>query len=187
MIKIYLCRHGETAWTLSGQHTGSTDIPLTPNGEKQALLLKNLLQKLDLDHVFSSPLKRAVQTATLAGRPPQINPDLHEWNYGDYEGLIEAEIQQRNPSWNVFHDGAPNGETPEQVSKRADRVIQSCLKLKGSIALFSHGHFLRVLAARWVGLSAKEGQIFSLSVASLSLLGTERNHRTIQFWNETSI
>lgn len=186
-MKIYLCRHGETTWALSGKHTGKTDIPLTSTGESQALLLKKRLQNIHFDHVFSSPLKRALQTCMLAGFTPQINPDIAEWDYGDYEGLTSIEIEKQRAAWNIFNDGAPNGESPEQMAKRADRVIQSCLNLKGTLILFSHGHFLRALATRWIGLPVQNGKLFSLSVASVSILGTERNQKTISLWNETSI
>ncbi len=180
-MDIYLCRHGQTEWTITEQHTSKTDLPLTLIGENQARTLQKVLPKNI--KAYSSPLKRAVQTAHLAGTQPEINPDLTEWNYGDYEGLTTAQI---GPNWNLFQDGAPNGESPEQVSHRADRFLHSIKDQPSPIAIFCHGHFSRVLAARWLKLSVSHAANFYLSVASLSLLGYEHTRPVIRLWNSTA-
>ena len=171
--RIYLVRHGETAWSLSGQHTGRTDIPLTEKGEQEARTLPDRLHHVSFNRVFTSPLQRARRSAGLAAlnRPAEIDPDLEEWNYGDYEGLRTSEIRERNPDWNIFKDGCPQGESPTQVSVRADRVIARLRNLEGDIAIFSHGHFGRVLAVRWIGLGLEQALHFLLGTASLSILG----------------
>jgi probable phosphoglycerate mutase len=181
---VYICRHGETAWTLSGQHTGITDIPLTENGKKQALLLGNRLKKISFSDVFSSPRTRALETCQIAGfQDIGIDPDLQEWNYGNYEGLTSAAIKKIDSEWHLFADGAPGGETLAEVSARADRILFKLRSLAGPVALFSHGHFSRVLAARWLGLSVEEARFFYLSPASMSILGFESESPVIKLWN----
>ncbi|MBS3905261.1 MAG: histidine phosphatase family protein [Simkania sp.] len=174
---LYLIRHGETSWTLSGQHTGTTDLPLTTNGELQAGNLGKLLKRYSFDSVFTSPLKRAKQTCHLAGFSEQaiVDPDLIEWNYGDYEGKTSLEIQQLNPDWELFHDGAPKGESISSISARADRFLNKIRELKGHIAIFSSGHILRVLIARWLHLPATQGRLFFLHTGSLTILGYEHS------------
>lgn len=183
--KIYLIRHGQTEWTLSGQHTGLTDIPLDAHGKREATALKRHLQPLDLSDIWTSPLKRAFETCTLAGLAPHAkkDPDLVEWNYGNYEGLTTEEIQKKKPDWELFKDGAEGGETFDAIGARADRVIRKILKSSGNVALFSHGHFLRVLTARFLGLSVQEGKCFLLSPASISILSYERNEPIVLLWN----
>jgi broad specificity phosphatase PhoE len=185
----YLARHGETAWSLSGQHTGRTDLPLTERGERNARALGEPLRGLNFAKVFTSPLKRAVRTCELAGfgSAAEIDPDLVEWDYGQYEGRRTAEIHAERPDWQLFRDGCPGGESPDQVGARADRVVSRMRAVKGDVLLFSSGHFLRVLAARWLGLDAAGGRYLLLTTASLSALGYE-HHQTepaIRLWNET--
>jgi len=185
---IYLARHGETAWTISHQHTGRTDLPLTPQGEAEATRLGQRLQGLTFAAVLTSPLRRAVRTCELAGfgSAAQIDPDLVEWNYGAYEGRTSAEIHVERPDWELFRDGAPGGESPEQIGARADRVIRRVRAVDGNTLLFSSGHFLRVFAARWLGLEPGAGRYFFLGTASLSALGYEHDHSdpVIRLWNE---
>jgi len=188
---LYLMRHGETAWSLSGQHTGRTDIPLTERGEQDTRKLADRLRTLKFSRVFTSPLKRARLTCELAGlgELAEIEPDLVEWDYGDYEGQRPADIREARPGWNVFRDGCPGGESPAQVSERADRVIARLRTLEGDIAIFSHGHFGRVLAARWIGLEIRQAQNLLLSTASVSILGYEHNLAevpAIVLWNAVS-
>ena len=181
---IYLARHGETAWSLTGQHTGLSDIPLTAQGEKDAALLP----KLTVEKVYSSPLQRARKTCLLAGYHPEIDPDLVEWDYGDYEGLRSPEIRAQNPNWKLFRDGAPNGESVAQITERADRVIARLRSTQSDQILFSHGHFLRVLATRWIGLPLSPHCVsFLLHPASLSALSYEhdKNRPVIALWNDT--
>jgi broad specificity phosphatase PhoE len=184
--EIWLVRHGETEWSRSGQHTSRTDLALTPAGEQQAEHLKRLLTGHSFALVLSSPMKRAVETCHLVGLAPEISEDLREWDYGDYEGLTTAEIQKRVPDWTVWTGTAPNGESVEQVAIRAERVIARALAAGGDAALFGHGHLLRVLAARWVGLAPSGGRLLALSTASVSVLGYERETRVIRLWNQTS-
>jgi len=180
--QLYLCRHGETEWTLTGQHTGKTDLELTKKGESQGALLRKRLEEVTFEKVFTSPLKRAVQTC---GRKDAIiEPLAVEYDYGDYEGLTTEEIHQKNSSWNLLEDGAPNGESPEQAGKRADQLLEKLTQYGGKIALFSHGHFLRILAARYLGLKPASGKLFQLNVASLSILGYEKQQPSIVLWNE---
>jgi broad specificity phosphatase PhoE len=188
---LYLMRHGETAWSLSGQHTGRTDIPLTEQGEQDARKLAERLGAVRFSRVFTSPLQRARRTCELAGLGDvaEIEPDLAEWDYGDYEGQRPVDIRRARPDWNVFRDGCPGGESPAQVSGRADRVIARLQTLEGDIAIFSHGHFGRVLAARWIGLELRQAQHLLLSTASVSILGYEHNVAevpAIVSWNVTS-
>jgi len=185
---VYLARHGETAWTISHQHTGRTDLPLTPQGEAEATRLGQRLQGLTFAAVLTSPLRRAVRTCELAGfgSAAQIDPDLVEWNYGAYEGRTSAEIHVERPDWELFRDGAPGGESPEQIGARADRVIRRVRAVDGNTLLFSSGHFLRVFAARWLGLEPGAGRYFFLGTASLSALGYEHDHSdpVIRLWDE---
>lgn len=185
-LDLFLCRHGETEWTLSGQHTSVTDLPLTERGIKQMGSLAPRLQKIHWKKIFSSPMKRAVESSKLLGLPVTLEPRAVEWNYGNYEGLTHVDIEKENPDWNLFRDGAPGGESVEEIGKRADDLLNSLEALSGNVLLISHGHFLRVLAARWVGLNAGYGKILNLSVASLSHLGFERKQKVIQFWNDTN-
>jgi probable phosphoglycerate mutase len=186
--QIFLMRHGETAWSISGQHTGRTDLPLTTQGEASARKLGDRLRATKFNHVFTSPRLRARQTCELAGLDAKagIESDLAEWDYGDYEGLRSADIFKLRPDWNLFRDGCPHGETPVQVSDRADRLLARLRALEGNIAIFSHGHFGRVLAARWNGLPVGTAQHFLLSTASVNILGYEHNNLAepvIALWN----
>jgi probable phosphoglycerate mutase len=190
--RIYLIRHGETEWSLSGQHTGSTDIPLIARGEDAARNLGLRLREIPFARVLTSPRLRARRTCELAGLGPvaEIEPDLAEWDYGDYEGLLSAEILKGRPDWNIYRDGCPNGESPGQISARADRLIVRLRRLVGNVALFSHGHFGRVLAARWIGLPLGEAQRFQLDTASLGILSYERDRvesPVIALWNATGV
>jgi probable phosphoglycerate mutase len=186
---VFLARHGETAWSLSGQHTGLTDIPLTEKGENDARALGMRLKGMTFARVFTSPLQRAKRTCELAGfgAVASIDPDLVEWNYGDYEGRTSQEIQAVHPGWHLFRDGCPNGESPEQVAARADRVIARVRATSGGVLVFSSGHFLRMVGARWLGLEARWGTCFYLGTASLSQLGYEHDsfdEPVIRLWNE---
>jgi probable phosphoglycerate mutase len=185
---VYLARHGETAWAVSGQHTGLTDIPLTERGESNARRLRERLAGLNFVKVFTSPLQRAARTCELAGFgvAATVDRDLVEWNYGQYEGLRTIEIRTQRPDWQLFRDGCPGGETPAQIGARADRVVSRVRAVGGNVLLFSSGHFLRVLAARWLGLDVAGGAHFLLGTASLSALGYEHNvsEPVIRLWNE---
>jgi broad specificity phosphatase PhoE len=190
-LRLYLIRHGETEWSLSGRHTGRTDIPLTPKGEDEARELGKHLLDISFAQVLTSPLKRALQTCDLAGldKTSDIEPCLAEWDYGDYEGQRSVDILEERPDWNVYRDGCPRGEMPAQVSARADRLISRLLKLDGNIALFTHGQFGSVLAARWIGLVVAEAEHFMLGTASLSILAFDPHHTTvpvIALWNAVS-
>jgi len=186
---VYLARHGETAWSISGQHTGLTDLPLTQSGEQRARLLGERLSELSFARVFVSPLKRARQTCSLAGfgGVAQIDPDLTEWNYGDYEGLTSEAIHATRPGWELFRDGCPGGEAPADVADRADRVIHQVRALQANVLLFSSGHFLRMLAARWLALAPSAGRCFFLNTSGLCILGYEHglSDPVIRLWNET--
>ena len=186
---IYLARHGETAWSVTGQHTGLTDLRLTERGERNALRLGQRLAGSVFAKVFTSPLQRAFRTCELAGfgGVAEVDPDLVEWNYGDYEGLRTAEIHAVRPGWQLFSDGCPNGESPEDVGARADHVVSRVRAFKGDVLIFSSGHFLRVLAARWLGLEPFAGKFFMLDTASLSALSYEHDVSSpaIRFWNDT--
>ena len=174
---VYLARHGETAWTLSGQHTGLTDLPLTERGERNARRLEERLRGVTFAKVFTSPLQRATRTCELAGfgAVAEIDRDLLEWNYGEYEGRLTADIHRERPDWQLFRDGCPGGESPNEVGARADRAVKRVRAIDGDVLVFSSGHFLRVFAARWLGLDAAFGRYFVLSTASLSALGYEHN------------
>jgi probable phosphoglycerate mutase len=183
--QIYLIRHGETEWSLSGQHTGITDIPLTENGRKVAKLLKPVLAKETFALVLASPLERARETCELAGlgTRAEIDHDLMEWNYGAYEGLTPKQIHTQAPEWMLFSDGCPGGESPEQVGARVDRVIARVRAVEGHVALFAHGHIFRVFAARWLGLPATAGCHFLLDTATLNILSYYRNIPAVKRWN----
>jgi broad specificity phosphatase PhoE len=187
---IYLARHGETAWSLSGQHTGMTDLPLTEAGERNARRLADRLAGLTFAKVFTSPLQRAKRTCELAGfgATAEIDRDLVEWNYGEYEGRTGAEIRAERPDWQLFRDGCPGGESPRQVAARADRVVSRVRAVPGDVLLFSSGHFIRVLAARWIGIKPTvSARSFMLTTASLSALGYEQDlsRPVIRLWNDT--
>jgi len=187
---LYLARHGETAWSLSGQHTGLTDLPLTERGERNARNLGPRLAGLTFAKVFTSPLQRATRTCELAGfaAAAEVDRDLVEWDYGDYEGLRTAEIHEKRPEWQLFRDGCPGGESPDQIGARADRVVSRVRAVKGDVLIFSSGHFLRVLAARWLGLEPVNGRLFMLKTASVSALGYENelSQPVISLWDDTS-
>ena len=187
-LKLYLVRHGETEWALSGRHTGRTDISLTANGEDQARTLFPTLSAIRFAHVFTSPLRRARQTCTLAGLGAlaEIEPDLAEWDYGEYEGRRSIDIRAARPGWTVYRDGCPGGEDASQVADRADRLIVRLQALGGSIALFSHGQFSCSFAARWIGSPVSQGQHFMFGTAAMGVLGCNPSHpdiRVIEQWN----
>jgi probable phosphoglycerate mutase len=185
VVDVYCIRHGETEWSLSGQHTGRTDIPLTDNGRRLAAELRPLLGGHDFALVLSSPFVRARETCALAGLGDhvEIEPDLAEWDYGDYEGLTPAQIHATAPGWLLFRDGAPRGETPSDMERRVDRVIARVRAAPGDVALFAHGHVLRVFVARWIGLPAGEGRRFLLDTGTLCILGHYRGEPAIRMWN----
>jgi probable phosphoglycerate mutase len=186
--QVWLARHGETAWTLTGQHTGRTDLPLTARGERNARSLAARLHGNTFAAVFTSPLQRAARTCELAGFGPvaQINPDLTEWDYGAYEGRTTAAVHAERPGWRLFRDGCPDGESPAAVGARADRVVGRLRQVTGDVLLFGHGHFLRVLAARWLGLPPGDARCFLLTTASLSILGYEHGpgQPALRLWND---
>jgi broad specificity phosphatase PhoE len=188
LFVVYLARHGETAWSLSGQHTGSTDLPLTERGERNAHRLGERLRGLQFAKVVTSPLQRAARTCELAGfgSACEVDRDLVEWNYGDYEGRTSAEIHAERPDWDLFRDGCPGGETPEQIGARTDRIVHKVRAVEGDVLVFSSGHILRVLTARWLGLEPGAGRYLLLSTASLSALGYEhtRSQPVIRLWND---
>ena len=186
---VYLARHGETAWTVSGQHTGLTDLPLTERGERNARRLEERLRGVTFAKVFTSPLQRAMRTCELAGfgSVAEIDRDLLEWNYGEYEGRLTADIHRERSDWQLFRDGCPGGESPNEVGTRADRVVKRVRAVQGDVLVFSSAHFLRVFAARWLGLDAAFGRYFVLSTASVSALGYEHNlsEPVIRLWDDT--
>jgi probable phosphoglycerate mutase len=185
---VYLARHGETAWSLSGQHTGLTDLPLTARGERNARQLGERLRGMTFAKVFTSPLQRASKTCELAGfgGVAEVDRDLVEWNYGDYEGLLSKEIQAKHPGWQIFRDGCPNGESPQQISDRADRVVKRVREVNGDVLVFSSGHFLRSLVARWLGEELSVGRFFLLTTTSLSALTYEHglSEPAVKLWND---
>lgn len=190
-LRLYLVRHGETAWSLSGQHTGHTDLPLTARGEEAARQLGRRLRDVPFSRVWTSPLLRARQTCELAGLKPsaELESALMEWDNGDYEGVTRAGVHQARPRWSLFRDGAPGGETPEQISYRIDGLITRLRLLDGNVAIFSHGHLGRALAARWIGLSVEQGQHLLLGTASLSILCFEHDRTdepAIELWNSST-
>jgi broad specificity phosphatase PhoE len=185
---VYLARHGETAWTITGQHTGLTDLPLTKRGEANAQRLGERLAGIHFAKVLTSPLQRAMRTCELAGFAQAAEPDhdLVEWNYGSYEGRLTVDILRERPDWQLFRDGCPDGESPQQVAERADRVVARIRQVAGNVLLFSSGHFLRVLAARWIGIAPINGQGLMLSTASLSSFSYENSlsRPAISLWND---
>jgi len=189
--QVHLVRHGETEWSLSGRHTGRTDLDLTAHGEAQARTLVPVLRQIEFTHALASPRLRARRTCELAGlgRVMAVEPDLAEWDYGDYEGRRSVDIGLERPGWSVWRDGCPGGEMPADVSARADRIIARLCALQGRIAVFSHGQFGAALAARWIGLPLRAGQHLALHPASLSILGHDERHpgrRLINLWNQTA-
>ena len=184
-MNVFAIRHGETAWSLSGQHTGTTDIALTDNGRRLAERMRPALAKEAFALVLCSPMQRARETCALAGLGDKtvIDADLAEWNYGQYEGLTPKQIHERRPGWLIFRDGCPGGESPEQLGQRVDRVIARARTASGDAALFAHGHVLRVLAARWIGLPASAGQNFLLDTGILCILGYYRDVPAVKVWN----
>ena len=187
-LSLYFIRHGQTEWSVSGQHTGRTEIPLTAQGEDQARELAPWLLQIHFAHVLTSPRQRARRTCALAGlgARAEIEQDLQEWDYGDYEGKLSLDIRKQRPGWDVFQDGCPGGEMPEKVAARADRLIAHLCTMDGKVALFSHGEFGLALAARWIGLPVIDGRHFLLDTASLSILSYNPAHparRVIALWN----
>jgi broad specificity phosphatase PhoE len=182
--RVWIVRHGETEWSRSGQHTGRTDLSLTPEGERQAEALGRVLVGRRFALVLTSPRRRARDTCRIAGfaAEAQEDPDLAEWDYGEYEGMTRREIEQRDPGWTIWTHGVPGGETADQVAARADRIVGKAAAA-GDALLFSHGHLLRVLAARWLGLPLEEGRRFVLDPATLGILGAERDARVVRVWN----
>jgi probable phosphoglycerate mutase len=183
--RVYVIRHGETEWSLNGRHTGTTDIPLTENGRNVAKRLKPVLAKKDFGLVLTSPLRRARETCALAGfgERAEVDRDLLEWNYGEYEGLTPKQIRVTRPDWMIFTDGAPGGESPEEVSARIDRVIAKVRAVQGNVAIFAHGHLLRTFAARWLGLSTSSGRYFLLDPATLSIMSYYLGTPAVKRWN----
>ncbi|MGH2847061.1 MAG: histidine phosphatase family protein [Thermoleophilaceae bacterium] len=184
-MEVVLARHGETEWSRDRRHTGSTDIPLTEAGRREATRLGGQLARHDFARVLSSPLERARETCRLAGlgERAELDGDLVEWDYGDYEGITTAQIRERRPGWSLWRDGCPGGETAADVGRRADRVIASLGGVDGDVAVFAHGHVLRVLAARWMGLGPEAGALLKLDTGTLSALGWERETRVVARWN----
>ena len=184
-MNVFAVRHGETAWSLSGRHTGTTDIALTEKGRRLAERMRPVLAKEVFALVLCSPMQRARETCELAGLGDRavIDPDLAEWNYGQYEGLTPKQIHEGAPGWLIFRDGCPGGESPEEMGTRADRVIAQARATEGDVALFAHGHVLRVLAARWIGLPAASGQHFLLDTGTLCVLGYYREVPAVRVWN----
>jgi len=183
---LTLVRHGQTDWSESGQHTGRTDLPLNEAGRRQAELLKAELASVEFARVFSSPLIRCLETSRLAGFADvaELNDDLMEWDYGDFDGLTTEEIRRDRPGWTVWSDGCPGGETLVQVGRRADMALEKLRPVEGNCLVFSHGHFLRILAARWIGLEPAVGRLFALDPASISFLGYERTTPVMRLWNK---
>ena len=180
-LRLYLIRHGETEWSIDRRHTGFTDIPLTQNGENEARTLGEHLRNIPFARLLTSPLQRAQQTCALVGlnQAPELEPELTEWDYGDYEGKRSVDIRKERPDWTIFRDGCPQGEMPAQVSARADRLLTRLCKLDGNIALFSHAHFGSVLATRWIELAIVEAQHFPLGTASVSIFTFDSHHPTV--------
>jgi probable phosphoglycerate mutase len=185
MGEIVAVRHGATEWTTTGRHTSRTDLGLTDEGRRQAVSISQRLQTWSFVLVLTSPMRRAYDTCRLAGmgNGVEVDENLREWDYGEYEGRTTAEIRDHRPGWTLFQHGVPGGETVDQVGRRADAVIQRCIASDGTVALFAHGHFLRVLAARWLGLPADHGRLFVLDVATVSVLGHDLETRAVRSWN----
>lgn len=182
--ELWLVRHGETEWALAGKHTGRTDIPLTAAGEQRAMRLGSVLSTTGFASVYSSPLRRALDTARLAGFTPEIRDDLREWDYGVFEGLTTAEIRKTQPGWSVWNSPVPEGESLAQVGERAARFLDEAVSQPGPVAIFAHGHLLRILAARWLSLDASAGSLFALGPGAVSVLGYEHERRVIRRWNQ---
>ena len=182
-MEVALVRHGETEWSRDGRHTGRTDVPLTERGEEQARAVGEALRGRSFALVLSSPLQRALETARLAGFSPEVREELAEWNYGEYEGRRTAQIRQEVPDWTIWRNGAPGGESPEQVGARADRMVAELRRVDGDALVFAHGHLLRVLTARWLELPPADGRLFALDAGTLSVLGYEREQSVIRSWN----
>jgi len=184
--ELWLVRHGETEWSKSGRHTGRTDIPLSDTGVRRAQQLAGFLHGQTFALVLSSPLQRALETCRLAGygERAQIDRDLSEWDYGVFEGRKTLEIRAEIPAWSIWNTDVPGGETIDQVAARADRVIRKAIDAKGNVALFSHGHMLRILAARWLDLAPRDGRLFALDTGAVSMLGYERETRVLRVWNQ---
>jgi broad specificity phosphatase PhoE len=184
-MEIVLARHGETEWSKDGRHTGRTDIPLTDNGRRHARLLGQALAEWSFGRVLSSPLQRALETCRLAGLGDSVETtdDLLEWDYGEYEGITTPEIRESRPDWYLWRDGCPGGERPEEVGARADRVLAAIADSEEDVALFAHGHVLRVIAARWIGLQPEGGARLALDTATISALGYERETSVVRRWN----
>jgi probable phosphoglycerate mutase len=185
--KIYLIRHGETEWTVLGKHTGNTDIPLTAQGEEDAKKIRDYLKGVGFQKVLVSPLQRAKETCRLSGffSHALIDEDLREWDYGRYEGLTTSEIRKENPSWTIFSQGAPDGESIADIGARANRVLGRVCSIPGDVAIFSSGHILRSIAARWLGMPVSFGKHLILNPASISILGFERETPALIQWNQT--
>jgi probable phosphoglycerate mutase len=182
--EVVLVRHGATEWSTAGRHTGRTDVPLTDAGREQARTLGRVLADRTFVRVFTSPLRRAAETCTLAGfASPEVLDDLQEWDYGEFEGITTAAIRDTHPGWTVWSGPVPGGETAEQIGARADRAIERLQAVGGDVAVFAHAHLLRVLAARWLGLDPRAGRYFVLDTATVSVLGMEREQRAIRAWN----
>jgi probable phosphoglycerate mutase len=186
MPELLLARHGETEWSLDGRHTGTTDLPLTENGRRRAGNLASRLEGRRFALVLTSPMRRAIDTCRLAGLgdQAQVRDDLHEWNYGEYEGITTAQIHEHDPGWSLWRDGCPNGETAADVGARADRLIAEAREADGDVIFFGHGHMLRVVGARWVDLSPAEGGLLGLGTGSLCTLGYEHESPIVVHWNE---
>jgi probable phosphoglycerate mutase len=184
--ELWIFRHGETEWSLSGAHTSRTDLPLTDEGERRAKILPKFVEGKNFALVLSSPLTRALRTCRMAGlgNRAQLTQDLCEWDYGDYEGKTTVEIRKTDPAWSIWDGYTPGGESGAAVAARADRVIERARNAGGDVAAFSHGHMLRVLTARWLGLSPSDGRLFALSTGTLSILGYERDTPVIKVWNQ---
>jgi broad specificity phosphatase PhoE len=182
-VEVWLLRHAATEWSRSGRHTGRTDVPLTDEGRERARALRERVAGHDFALVLSSPLSRARETAELVGLAPELRDDLLEFDYGDYEGITTAQIRETRPDWYLWRDGSPNGETPADVGRRVDRVIEEALRADGDVAIVAHGHVLRALAARWVEEPASFGGRLRLDTGSISVLGFEREVRVIARWN----
>ncbi len=183
-LEVWLVRHGATEWSGSGQHTGVSDLPLTPAGEQAAQALRPVLARTGFAQVFTSPLQRACRTAELAGiTAAEIDPDLIEWDYGEYEGKTRKQVREKDPDWTVWKDGAPGGESPQQVSDRVDRLIKKYRQLRGRLLLVSHGHILRALGARWVDEPVALGEKLPLDTAAVCVLGFDRGKPVLLRWN----
>ena len=183
--RVVAVRHGETEWSASGQHTSRTDLPLIEAGRQQARELEPLLRGVSFSRVVSSPLKRALETCELTGLGDRVElrDELHEWDYGEYEGLTTPQIRKQRPDWNLWRDGCPGGETPDQISARADDLLALLQEAEGNVVVFAHGHILRVLAARWIEMPVSAGARLALSAGAISVLGHERETRVIRCWN----